>query len=269
MWMKGNRTIGIVREVYSKWERRSPFTPENVKALVAQGLRVLVQPCNKRVFANFEYKQAGAELVDDLEPACTIFGVKQVPVEKLLPDRTYVFFSHVIKAQPENMNLLDSLLEQNIRMIDYECITEGGKRSNPRLVAFGKYAGNAGMINSFRGLGERFLALGYSTPFLNMHAAYQYNSLDHACSAVRDVGKRILEAGTPNHFSPLVVTFTGNGNCSQGAQDVFAELGDAHEFIAPSDLPSLVEAGERGEIDTRYVAHLVSAFIVDSSHVLF
>lgn len=249
--MKGNRTIGIVREVYSKWERRCPFTPDNVRSLVDKGLRVLVQPCNKRVFADQEFERAGAELADDLDPACAIFGVKQVPIENLLPDRTYVFFSHVIKAQQENMALLDSLLEQNIRMIDYECITEGGKRSSPRLVAFGKYAGNAGMINSFRGLGERLLALGYSTPFLNMHAAYQYNSLDHACSAVRDVGQRLLEVGSPSHFNPLVVTFTGNGNCSQGAQEVFAELGDAHEFVSWTELPALVEAGEKGEIDNR------------------
>jgi alpha-aminoadipic semialdehyde synthase len=251
--MRGNRTVGIVREVYSKWERRAPFTPANVKELVQKGLRVLVQPCNKRVFANSEYEEAGAELVDDLEPACAIFGVKQVPVDKLLPDRTYVFFSHVIKAQPENMELLDTLLEKNIRLVDYECICAGGERSAPRLVAFGKYAGKAGMINSFRGLGERLLALGHSTPFLNMHAAYQYNSLDHACSAVRDVGSRLLSSGNPSAFNPLVFVFTGNGNCSQGSQEVFAELGEAHEFVSPSELPELVEAGKRGDIDRKKV----------------
>jgi alpha-aminoadipic semialdehyde synthase len=247
--MRGNRTVGMVREVYSKWERRSPFTPENVKNLVQQGLRVLVQPCNKRVFADWEYEAAGAELVDDLEPACTIFGVKQVPIENLIPDRTYVFFSHVIKAQPENMALLDALLEKNVRLIDYECICSGGERTAPRLVAFGKYAGKAGMINSFRGLGERLLALGYSTPFLNMHAAYQYNSLDHACSAVQDVGRRLLNSQSTAAFSPLTFVFTGNGNCSQGAQEVFAELGDAHAFVKPEELPDLVEAGRRGELD--------------------
>ena len=78
-----------------------------------------------------------------------------MPVEDLLPERSYVFFSHVIKAQPENMELLDSILENNIRLFDYETITVDGSRNKPRLVAFGGFAGRAGMISALRGLGER------------------------------------------------------------------------------------------------------------------
>ena len=96
-------TLGIVRECYSMWERRAPLTPTHVEKLVKAGSRVLVQPCNRRVFANEEYAAAGARVTDDLSEATAIFGVKQVPVENLLPGRAYMFFSHVIKAQPENM----------------------------------------------------------------------------------------------------------------------------------------------------------------------
>ena len=60
--------------------------------------------------------------------------MKEVPIPKLLPGRTYLFFSHTIKAQPQGMPLLDALLEKNVRLIDYECITEGGKRGGKRLV---------------------------------------------------------------------------------------------------------------------------------------
>jgi alpha-aminoadipic semialdehyde synthase len=35
-----------------------------------------------------------------------------------------------------------------------------------RVVAFGKYAGVAGMINILHGLGLRLLALGHHTPFM-------------------------------------------------------------------------------------------------------
>lgn len=35
-----------------------------------------------------------------------------------------------------------------------------------RVVAFGKYAGVAGMINILHGLGVRLLALGHHTPFM-------------------------------------------------------------------------------------------------------
>lgn len=78
-----------------------------------------------------------------------------------------MFFSHTIKAQPQNMPLLDALLAKRIRLVDYECITEGGLRGGRRLVAFGRFAGIAGVVDFLRGMGERFLSLGYSTPFLN------------------------------------------------------------------------------------------------------
>lgn len=107
-----------------------------------------------------------------------------------MPDRTYVMFSHTIKAQPYNMPLLDAINTHRARLIDYECITEvrggarhglqrctnlrvqGGKRGGKRLVAFGRFAGLAGSIDFIRGLGERFLSLGYSTPLLAMGSTY-------------------------------------------------------------------------------------------------
>ncbi|KAJ1482943.1 hypothetical protein T484DRAFT_1802419, partial [Baffinella frigidus] len=124
-------TLGIVRECYSKWERRAPLTPSNVAQLVkegvrVEGVRVLVQPCDRRVFGNGEYEKAGAEVKEDLREASAIFGVKQVPIDKLLPRRAYAFFSHTVKAQPENMALLDAIRAKEIRLFDYECITEGG-----------------------------------------------------------------------------------------------------------------------------------------------
>ena len=105
--MRGNRTIGIAREVFSKWERRAPLTPAHVEALTRDhGVSVLVQPCGKRAFPDAEFARAGATLTDDLSPACAVLGVKQPAVEALLPGRTHLFFSHTIKGQPENMALL-------------------------------------------------------------------------------------------------------------------------------------------------------------------
>ena len=91
--LKGNKIIGIVKEVYNKWERRAPLCPVHVERLVKQGCRVLVQPSDRRIFTNIEYEKVGAEITEDLSPASVIFGVKQVPVEDLLPERSYVFFS--------------------------------------------------------------------------------------------------------------------------------------------------------------------------------
>jgi alpha-aminoadipic semialdehyde synthase len=236
--LRGNKVVGVVREAYNKWERRAPLCPVHVQRLARDGIQVLVQPSDRRVFTNSEYEKAGATITEDLSPASVIFGVKQIPVEKLLPERTYVFFSHVIKAQPENMELLDAVLERNVRLIDYETITKGGRRDGPRLVAFGGFAGRAGMISAIRGLGERLLCLGYSTPFLNMGSAYMYPSLKSGKDAVAEIGSLISSHGLPEDFAPCVFAFTGNGNVSRGAQEVF-EHGLPHEWVKVEDLPHL------------------------------
>lgn len=59
-----------------------------------------------------------------MSEASVIFGVKEVAINDLLPNKTYFMFSHTIKAQDYNMPLLDKMLELNIRQVDYECIRE-------------------------------------------------------------------------------------------------------------------------------------------------
>lgn len=119
------RSVGIVREVYSKWERRVPLCPSHVRELVGDGVSVVVQPSKSRVFSDKEFADAGASVCNDLSECSVILGVKQVPVKDLLPGKTYMFFSHTIKGQEENMPLLDACLKQRVRLVDYECITQG------------------------------------------------------------------------------------------------------------------------------------------------
>lgn len=231
------KCVGIVREVYNKWERRAPLTPAHVQELVSRGVQVLVQPSTARVFSDEQYKRAGATLSEDLGAASVIVGVKQVPEPALLPDKTYLFFSHTIKAQPENMALLDAVLQRRVTLIDYECITEQGLNSGKRLIAFGGNAGRAGMIAGFRGLGERLINMGVSTPFVNVASAYMYADLEHAKDAVEAAGKRIRSDGLPKALAPMAFAFTGNGNVSKGAQEIFKLM--PHEMVHPSELPNL------------------------------
>lgn len=238
MAARGNNVIGIRREDKNKWERRVPLTPAHVAQLVRRGVTVLVQPSHIRVFPNQAYLEAGAVLCEDLTPAGTILAVKEVPIHLLLPGKTYLFFSHTIKAQPANMPLLDALLHAGIRLIDYECITVAGMRGAKRLVAFGRYAGVAGMVDYLRGLGERFLSMGYSTPFLGVAAMYTYPTLAAAMDAVRVCGAAIARYGLPADLCPLTVVFTGDGNVSRGAQEVFGLL--PVTWVEPTQLESIV-----------------------------
>lgn len=237
--------IGIVREAYSAWERRSPFTPTQVQNLVKKyGVDVVVQPSGKRVFPDGEYLRAGATLSDDLSGCSAIFGVKQVPKDDLIPEKTYLFFSHTIKGQLDNMELLDKLLEKRVRLIDYECITRNGDLNAPRLVAFGQYAGMAGMIDTFRGLGQQLLHHGLSSPFLSIGSAYMYPSYDAAKSAIKDAGRAFVkqreQQSWPDRFDPLVFMFTGKGNVNQGARQVFNLV--PHRMVKPEDLESVLSS---------------------------
>jgi len=227
---QGSPSLGIIRESRSHWERRSPIVPDHVRKLVELGIKVYVQPSKLRIFSDEAYEEAGAILSEDLSVCGTILGVKQAAISSLLPQRTYCMFSHTIKAQPENMPLLDAVLEKKIRLIDYEAIVEVSQESSEgrlpgrRLVAFGRFAGLAGTITFLRGLGERLLALRYNTAFLHMGSAYMYPDLETAKDAVRRVGKMIEERGLPKELCPFIFAVTGNGRVSQGAQEILTLL---------------------------------------------
>jgi alpha-aminoadipic semialdehyde synthase len=162
-------------------------------------------------------------------------SAQEVPVSKLLPDRTYMFFSHTIKAQEYNMPLLDACLAKNVQLMDYERIiaAEGN-----RLVKFGKFAGYAGMIDMLHGLGDRLLAMGYSTPFLHVGFTRMYSGLPAAEEAVKIIGEQIAQGGLPRELGPMVFAFTGNGSVGRGAQQIFSLL--PHKMVKPSELKALV-----------------------------
>ncbi|KAI9244018.1 alpha-aminoadipic semialdehyde synthase [Phascolomyces articulosus] len=249
---QGYRSIGIRREDKSRWERRVPLTPDAVRDLVQEtGAQVFIQPSTKRVFSDDAYVKAGAIVSEDLSVADIILGIKEVPTSKLIPDKTYVFFSHTHKGTPKNMPMLKDILDKRIRLIDYELMKD--PETHKRLVAFGKFAGNAGMIDGLHGMGHRFLGLGYTTPFMYLGMAHSYRGLPSAKLATRNMGNVIQDEGTPKDFGPLVFAFTGSGNVTQGALEVFKEL--PHEFIAPEDLPKIVN-DKNPKLNKVYGTHL-------------
>ena len=151
-------SIGIRHEDRYLMERRAPLTPKHVKWLVSQQkLDIVVQTSEKRVFKDEEYIKSGAKIAKDLKKCEVIFGVKEMPVTFFEKGKTYIFFSHVIKGQPGNMPMSKKMMELGCNLIEYEkIIDEQGKR----LIFFGKYAGLAGMINSFWSLGLRLKQFG-------------------------------------------------------------------------------------------------------------
>ncbi|MBN1485325.1 MAG: hypothetical protein JXA37_11450 [Chloroflexia bacterium] len=227
--------IGIRREDKSVWERRVPITPRKVQELQEQeGLEIYVQPSPIRVFKDEEYASVGAMVQQDLSPARVIFAIKEIPPELLLPQKTYVFFAHVIKGQSYNMPMLRRLMELGCQLIDYEKVTNERGR---RLIFFGWHAGAAGLVDTLWALGQRLQWEGLDNPFSAIRQTHSYDSLAEARAALREVGQRIREEGLPESISPLTIGVAGYGNVGQGAFDMLSELGV--QEIAPEDLATL------------------------------
>ncbi len=227
--------IGIRHEDKYVMERRAPLTPKHVERLIKnKKLDFVVQTSEKRVFTDEEYIQAGARIATDLKECSVIFGVKEMPVSFFEADKTYIFFSHVIKGQSYNMPMLRKMIETKCNLIDYErVVDEQGKR----LIFFGRYAGLAGMINSLWSMGLRLKEAGYKTPFEQIRQAHQYSSLAEVREVISAVGQEIAEKGMPEELRPFTVAFTGYGNVSQGAQEIIGLL--PVKEISPEKLLSL------------------------------
>ncbi len=141
--------IGILRETKTPADSRVPFSPAQCRQVEDEypGIRIFVQPSPTRCFTDREYSDEGIELAENLQNCDVLLGVKEVKTQYLLPDKTYFIFSHTIKKQPYNKELLRSILEKKIRLIDYEMLTDG---RGVRIIGFGRWAGLAGTYIGMR-----------------------------------------------------------------------------------------------------------------------
>ncbi|CAE6370638.1 unnamed protein product [Rhizoctonia solani] len=262
-------TIGLRREDPARiWERRTPLPPNIVRELVDElGVEVLVEECERRVWGNHEYAKAGAKLVPSgkhaLEPADIILGIKEVPLDECLSTltprntpRTHLMFSHTAKGQEYNTGLLSKFISPSentngrARLIDYELLTD---ESGKRVVAFGWFAGAAGLPEGLITSAQAELRLGVASPFIHLPRPYQHSSLADVRASLQRIGEHISSDGTSSALGPFVVAVTGNGNVAQGALDMLKELPIVD--IEPKDLQPLV-SNPKTDLRKVYVAHL-------------
>jgi len=230
-------SIGIRREDKSKWERRVPIVPDHVYQLREEhGIQVLVQPSGIRIFPDRAYREVGARIEEDLSPCPVVFGVKEIPAGLFHPGHTYIFFAHVIKGQPHNMPMLQSLLDRGCQLIDYEKVTDEQGR---RLIFFGRHAGLAGMIDTLWALGRRLDWEGTANPFDDLQQTYRYDDLSDAKDAISALGDRIVRQGLPKPITPLICGFAGYGHVFSGANEIIDLL--PVEEIAPEQVADVAQ----------------------------
>ena len=147
--------FGIIQERKNPPDRRVVLSPTECQNVLSQfpEAKIKVESSPIRVFTDAEYNKAGISVNSNIEDCDVLLGVKEVPIEALIPNKKYFFFSHTIKKQPYNRDLLRAILEKKIELYDHEVIT------NPRgqrLVAFGRYAGIVGAYNGVRAFGLKY-----------------------------------------------------------------------------------------------------------------
>ncbi len=146
--------IGLIREGKIPADNRVALTPAQCKWIHKNSMevQVIVQSSSDRCFSDREYRIAGIEVAEDVSNCDILFGIKEVPIDQLIPGKTYLFFSHTKKAQEHNQKLMHSLIKCKITLVDYECLTH---EDGQRIIGFGFFAGIVGAHNGMMAFGKR------------------------------------------------------------------------------------------------------------------
>ena len=86
--------FGIIKERKNPPDKRVVFSPSKLIELKKQfpEAEVVVEKSAIRTFPNAAYEGVGIEVVDDLSDCDVLIGVKEVPVDHLIPNRKYGAF---------------------------------------------------------------------------------------------------------------------------------------------------------------------------------
>ncbi|WP_298156003.1 NAD(P)-dependent oxidoreductase [Flavobacterium sp.] len=193
--------FGIIKERKNPPDRRVVFTPEELVRLKKEhpDAEIKVESSDIRIFSDQEYTLAGLEVAVDMTDCDVLFGVKEVPVDALIPGKKYFFFSHTIKKQPHNRKLLQAVLEKKIDLYDHETIVD---KNFKRLIGFGRYAGIVGAYNGIRAFGIKFEL--FSLP--------KAETLAHKEDLVQRLKRLVLP--------PIKIVLTGHGKVGNGAKEI-------------------------------------------------
>jgi alanine dehydrogenase len=193
--------FGIIKERKTPPDRRAVFSPHELARIkqMYQGVSIKVESSDIRIFTDEQYKNLGIEVTNDISDCDVLFGVKEVPVEDLIPNKAYFFFSHTIKKQPYNRKLLQAILEKNIELYDHETIVD---IHNRRLIGFGRYAGIVGVYNGIRAFGIKF----------ELFKLPKADTLSGKEALIGHLKRLVLP--------PLKFVITGTGKVGNGAKEV-------------------------------------------------
>jgi alanine dehydrogenase len=197
--------IGLIKEGKNPPDKRVPLSPKQCKWIKEKypDVELVVQKSSIRKYKDQEYLNEGITLVDKVEDCDVLLGVKEVPIDQLIPNKKYFFFSHTFKKQPYNRKLLQAIINKKIQLIDWETITNA---KGQRLIAFGRFAGIVGCYNGLLGYGLK------SKRYSLKRA--------HLCEDRQEMEEELQKLNLPTDFKLVI---TGGGRVGKGALEVIAK----------------------------------------------
>jgi alanine dehydrogenase len=204
--MENTVHIGLIREEKQPHDNRVAFTPRQCQWIMRHipQVRLYVQPSPYRCFKDEEYENAGVPLLEDLSPCSILLGIKEVPPANLVAGKTYLFFSHTKKKQPQNRHMLQAILEKRITLVDYECLIH---EDGHRILGFGFFAGVVGAHNGLMAYGEKTKAFHLN----RVHTSHDFQELIGQYFGIK--------------LPPLKIVITGSGRVAAGALEIMGLLG--------------------------------------------
>tara|TARA_B100000508_G_scaffold141026_1_gene145267 strand:+ start:40659 stop:41876 length:1218 start_codon:yes stop_codon:yes gene_type:complete len=229
--------LGIIREGKTPPDKRVPLTPKQCAEVKERfdDLELVVQESPIRAFSDEMYREQGIEVVKDLSDCDVIMGVKEVNIEDLIPNKQFFFFSHTIKKQPYNRDLLRAVIDKKIQLTDYEVLT---KPNGTRLIGFGRYAGIVGCYNGFR-------TYGLKNDLYDLKPA-------HECDDRKEMESELSKVKLPNDTK---IVMTGFGRVGHGAREIIGLLPikevSPEEFLSEAfDTPVYTHLNIEDYVDT-------------------
>lgn len=216
--------IGLIKETKIPVDNRVAVTPRQVAELNKRfpQHKIVVQSSNIRAFSDEDYRLAGVDVVGDVSDCDILFGIKEVQIEELIPNKHYFFFGHLAKMQEYNRPLLKALVKKNITFSDYEYLVDD---NNVRVCAFGWWAGIVGVYYTLRGYGLKY-------------ELYELPQPDRKFSLTQ-----LIETLKSVALPKMKMLVTGAGRVSQGAQYVLEKIGaeriDESAFLSDGMISTL------------------------------
>lgn len=199
-------SIGLIREGRIPPDKRVPFTPVQTEEIVQRFPHVIMlcESSPVRCYTDKEYEEYGIPVISAVDDCDILMGIKEVQIPDLIANKTYLFFSHTLKAQPHNKKLLQTILQKKIRLIDYEALRDS---QGNRLVAFGRFAGIVGAYNGLLTYGQRF-------GLFTLRRAFE-------CFDINDLKLEVHKVKLP----PMKIALTGAGRVAKGAMETLDTAG--------------------------------------------